>query len=118
MRWSQTFLFTLKEDPADAEIPSHKLMMRGGYIRKISSGVFTYGNLTLRIIRKLEKIIRDELNSKACTEILMPMVQPKELWAETGRWDDNHDIIQKLEDRNGREHCLGGTHEEVVTDYI
>lgn len=118
MKWSKTFIYTLKDDPADAEIPSHKLLMRGGYIRKLSSGIFTYGNLALRVIRKIENILREELNAKDCTEVLMPMVQPKELWDETGRWDSTHDILQKLKDRNNREHCLGGTHEEVITDYI
>ncbi len=118
MKWTKTFIYTLKEDPSDAEIPSHKLLMRGGYIRKLSSGIFTYGHLALRVIRKIENIIRCELDSNSCTEVLMPMVQPKELWDETGRWDASHDILQKLKDRNNREHCLGGTHEEVITDYI
>ncbi len=118
MKWSKTFIYTLKENPADAEIASHRLLMRGGYVRKLSSGVFTYGHLALRVLRNIEKVIREELDKKNCTEVLMPMVQPKELWQETDRWDVWDDILLKLKDRNDREHCLGGTHEEVITDYV
>lgn len=118
MRWSKYFLYTLREKPSDAEVISHQLLVRGNYIRKLSSGVFTYSPLGLRSIRKLEAIIREEHDRKGCVEILMPMVQPKEIWEETGRWDKLGDVLLKLKDRNNQDHCLGGTHEEVITDYI
>jgi prolyl-tRNA synthetase len=117
MKWSKSFLFTLKEVPADAEIPSHILLVRGGYIRKVAPGIFTYGPLALRAIRKFEKIVREELDTRGCTEILMPMVQPRELWDETGRWEKMGAGLQKMKNRNGHDFCLGATHEEVVTDF-
>lgn len=118
MRWSKSYLFTLKETPADAEIPSHILLVRGGYIRKLAPGISTYGPLMLRSIKKFEQIVREELDKRGCTEILMPMVQPKEIWEETGRWKEMGDGLQRLKNRNGHEFCLGATHEEVVTDFV
>ncbi len=118
MKWSSGFIFTLKEAPADAEIPSHILMVRGGYMRKLAPGIFTYGPLLLRAIRKFENIVREELNKRFCIEILMPMVQPRELWEETNRWKEMGDGLQKLKNRNGHDFCLGATHEEVVTDFV
>ena len=118
MRWSKSYLFTLKETPADAEIPSHILLVRGGYIRKLAAGMSTYGPLMLRSIKKFEQIVREELDKRGCTEILMPMVQPKEIWEETGRWKEMGEGLQKLKNRNGHEFCLGATHEEVVTDFV
>lgn len=118
MKWSKSFLFTIKDVPADAEIPSHILMVRGGYIRKVAPGIFTYGNLALRSIRKFENIVREELNKRGCVEVLMPMVQPRELWDETGRWSKMSDVMQKMTNRNGQDFCLGPTHEEVITDYV
>jgi prolyl-tRNA synthetase len=118
MRWSKSYLFTLKETPADAEIPSHILLVRGGYIRKLAPGISTYGPLMLRAIKKFEMIVREELDKRGCTEILMPMVQPKEIWEETGRWKEMGDGLQKLKNRNGHEFCLGATHEEAVTDFV
>jgi prolyl-tRNA synthetase len=118
MKWSKGFLFTLKEAPADAEIPSHILLVRGGYIRKVAPGIFTYGHLMLRSLKKFEKIVREELNKRSCVEILMPMVQPRELWEETGRWKEMGDGLQKMKNRNGHDFCLGATHEEVITDYV
>lgn len=117
MKWSSGYLFTLKEAPADAEIPSHILMVRGGYMRKLAPGIYTYGHLLLRSLRKFEKIVREELDKRGCTEILMPMVQPRELWEETGRWKEMGDGLAKLKNRNGHDFCLGATHEEAVTDY-
>lgn len=117
MKWSSGYLFTLKEAPADAEIPSHILLVRGGYIKKVAPGIFTYGHMMLRAIRKFERIVRDELDKRGCVEILMPMVQPRELWDETGRWTEMGEGLQKLKNRNGHDFCLGATHEEVVTDY-
>jgi prolyl-tRNA synthetase len=118
MKWSSGFIFTLKEAPADAEIPSHILMVRGGYIRKLAPGIFTYGPLLLRALRKFENIVREELNNRSAIEILMPMVQPRELWEETNRWKEMGDGLQKLKNRNGHDFCLGATHEEVVTDFV
>lgn len=118
MRWSQSFIFTLKEVPADAEIPSHILMVRSGAIRKVAPGIYTYGPMALRAMRKFEGIVRDELNRRGCLEILMPMVHPKELWEETGRWQEMGEGLQKFKNRNGHDFCLGATHEEVVTDFV
>ncbi|MGE0529169.1 MAG: proline--tRNA ligase [Bdellovibrionales bacterium] len=118
MKWSSGYLFTLKEAPADAEIPSHILLVRGGYIRKVAPGIFTYGPLFLRAMRKFEAIVRAELDRRGCVELLMPMVQPRELWEETGRWREMGDGLQKLKNRNGHDFCLGATHEEVITDFV
>ncbi len=118
MKWSSGYLFTLKEAPADAEIPSHILMVRGGYMRKVAPGIFTYGPMLLRSIRKFENIVREELNKRGAIELLMPMVQPRELWEETGRWSEMGEGLQKLKNRNGHDFCLGATHEEVITDFV
>jgi prolyl-tRNA synthetase len=118
MIWSSGYLFTLKDAPADAEIPSHILMVRGGFIRKLAPGIFTYGPLLLKSIRKFEAIVREELGRRGCLELLMPMVQPRELWEETGRWKEMGEGLQKLKNRNGHDFCLGATHEEVITDFV
>ncbi len=118
MKWNQAHIFTLREAPADAELESHKLLVRGGYIRKLGPGVFTYQNLALRVLRKIERILREEFDRRGCTEVLMPMVQPKELWDESGRWQEYGDLLLKMENRNKQWFCLGPTHEEVVTDLI
>ncbi len=118
MKWSQAHIFTLKEAPQDAEVKSHQLMVRAGLIKKIGPGLYVYGNLALRAIRKFENIIRSELNSRSCTEVLMPMVQPRELWEETGRWTEMGAGLLKFQNRNQHWFCLGATHEEVVTDYV
>ncbi len=116
VKWSESFIYTLREAPADAEIPSHQLLVRAGYIRKVAPGIYTYGQLGLRALRKFEEIIREELDNRGCVEILMPMVQPDSLWKETGRWEIPE--LLKFKNRNGHDFCLGATHEEVVTDYI
>jgi prolyl-tRNA synthetase len=118
MKWSKSYLYTLKDAPADAEIPSHQLMVRAGLIRKVAPGIYTYGNIALRAIRKLETIIREELDKRGCQEVLMPMVHPAELWEETNRWKEMGDGLLKFENRNGHKFCLGATHEEVITDYV
>ena len=118
MKWTKSYLFTLKDNPADAEIPSHQLMIRAGYIRKVAPGIFTYGPFFLRALRKFEAIIREELEKEGAVEILMPMVHPKELWEETGRWKEMGDGLLKFKNRNDHEFCLGATHEEAVTDYV
>jgi prolyl-tRNA synthetase len=118
MRWSQGYIYTLKEAPSDAEIPSHKLLVRGGYIKKLAPGIYTYGNLALRAIRKFENILRQELEKKGCIEILMPMVHPRELWEETNRWTEMGAGLLKFQNRNQHWFCLGATHEEAITDYV
>ncbi len=118
MKWSQAHICTLKEAPSDAEIVSHKLMIRAGMIKKVAPGIYTYGPLGLRAIRKFENIIRDELNKKNALEVLMPMVQPRELWEETNRWTEMGAGLLKFKNRNNHDFCLGATHEEVITDYI
>lgn len=117
MKWTQTHIFTLKEAPADAEIPSHKLMIRAGFIKKLAPGIYTYGNIGLKAIRKFENIIRQELDQAGCTEVLMPMVHPKELWDETNRWSEMGEGLLKFQNRNKQWFCLGATHEEAITDY-
>lgn len=118
MKWSKTHLFTLKEAPSDAEIPSHKLMVRGGFIKKLAPGLYTYGAMGLRAVRKFENIIRQELDRTHAVEILMPMVHPKELWTETNRWTEMGAGLLKFKNRNDHEFCLGATHEEAVVDYV
>ena len=118
MKWSETSIKTLREAPSEAVLPGHQLLVRGGFIRQVSSGLFTYGPLLIRAIKKFEDIIREELNKIACTEILMPMVQPRELWEQSGRWSQYDDILQRIKSRTGRDFCLGPTHEEVITDFV
>jgi prolyl-tRNA synthetase len=118
MKWSKAYLFTLRDAPADAEIPSHQLMARAGLIRKVAPGMYTYGNIALRALRKFENIVRQELDKRGAQEILMPMVHPAELWQETGRWTAMGEGLLKFKNRNGHDFALGATHEEVVTDYV
>lgn len=118
LKWTQTHLFTQKEAPADAEIPSHKLMMRSGFMKKLAPGLYSYGNIGLRAIRKFENILREELQKANAIEILMPMVQPKELWVETNRWTEMGAGLLKFKNRNDHDFCLGATHEEAVVDYV
>ena len=116
MRLSRLPLNTLKETPADAEIISHQLMLRAGLIRRLSSGLFSWLPVGLRVLRKVENIIREEMDRSGALEILMPAVQPAELWQETGRWDQYGDLLLRMRDRHEREWCFGPTHEEVITD--
>ena len=116
MKMSQYFSFTMKETPKEAEVTSHSLMMRAGMISKLTSGVYTFMPLGLRVLRKIENIIREELDGIGAHELLMPILQPKELWEESGRWDKMGELMFKLQDRGKREYCLGPTHEEVITD--
>ena len=118
MKWSQTPVFTLKEAPADVDVVSYQLLVRGGYMRRVSQGLFTYGHLLLRSQRKLEKIIREELAKINCMEISMPMVQPRSLWDETRRWDKFGSLLLKMKNRAQADFCLGPTHEEVIVDYV
>jgi len=116
MRFSEFGLTTLKEVPAEAEIVSHKLMLRAGLIRRLASGLFTWMPLGLRVLRKVEAVVREEMNRAGALELLMPAVQPAELWRKTGRWDQYGPLLLRMEDRHGREYCVGPTHEEVITD--
>lgn len=118
LKWTNTHIFTQREAPADAEIPSHQLMMRSGFMKKLAPGIYTYSSLGLRAIRKFENIIREELHKAGGIEILMPMVQPKELWMETNRWNEMGAGLLKFKNRNDHEFCLGATHEEAVVDFV
>ena len=118
MRASQILIATLKETPADAEVISHQLMLRAGMIRKLASGLYTWLPMGLRILRKIEAIVREEMNNAGAQEILMPVVQPAELWEESGRWDQYGAELLRVKDRHQRGFCLGPTHEEVVTDLM
>jgi len=117
MRLSQFHLATVKEIPADAELTSHKLMLRAGMIRKLASGIYTWSPLGLRVLRNVEKVVREEMNRAGAIEMLMPSVQPRELWEETGRWQRFGGELLKIKDRKEQEFCYGPTHEEVVTDF-
>jgi len=116
MRASQFFISTLKEAPAEAETVSHKLMMRAGLIRRLGSGLYTWMPLGLRVLRKVEAVVREEMNRAGAVELLMPAVQPAELWQETGRWEVFGPQMLKIKDRHERDFCFGPTHEEVITD--
>ncbi|BCA56995.1 prolyl-tRNA synthetase [Nitrospira sp. KM1] len=116
MRTSELLLPTLREDPGEAETISHKLMLRSGLIRKVAAGIYTYLPLGLRIIRKVETIIREEMNRAGAQELLMPVASPAELWKETGRWNFYGKELLRFKDRHERDFCLGPTHEEVITD--
>ncbi len=116
MRTSQYLISTLKETPADATVISHQLMLRAGMIRKIASGLYTWLPMGLRVLRKVENIVREEMNNAGALEILMPAIQPAELWQESGRWEEYGPELLRLKDRHDREFCVGPTHEEVITD--
>lgn len=118
MRWSNCYIPTLKEAPADAEVVSHKLLTRAGMIRKLTSGIYIYMPLGLRAIEKTAAIVREEMNRAGALELSMPMVQPADLWQESGRWEFYGKELLRFQDRNGRDYCLGPTHEEVITDLV
>jgi len=118
MRLSRFLLATLKETPSDAEVISHQLMLRAGLIRKLASGLYTWLPLGLRVLRNIETIVREEMNNCGAQEILMPAVQPSELWQESGRWEQMGEEMLRLKDRHQREFCFGPTHEEVITDMV
>ncbi len=116
MRVSQFFISTLKEAPAEAELISHKLMLRAGLIKRLGSGLYTWMPLGLKILRKIESIVREEMNKSGAIEVLMPAIQPAELWQETGRWDVFGPQMLKIKDRHEHDFCFGPTHEEIITD--
>lgn len=116
MRTSQFLLSTLKETPSDAVVISHQLMLRAGMIRKLASGLYTWLPMGLRVLRKVETVVREEMNAAGALEVLMPAIQPAELWQESGRWVQYGPELLRIKDRNDREFCVGPTHEEVITD--
>src|SRR2546430_6999016 len=118
MRWSQTFVPTLKETPADAEIISHKLLLRAGLIRKLTGGLYTFLPLGLRALRKVEQIVRQEMNRAGALELLMPALQPPDTWQAGGRYATAKDVLFKVRDRARKEWVLGPTHEEVITTLV
>ncbi len=116
MRISKFFISTQKEAPSEAELISHRLMLRAGYIKKLASGLYTWMPLGLRVLRKVETVVREEMNKGGGIEALMPAIQPAELWQETGRWEVFGPQMLKIRDRHDNEFCFGPTHEEVITD--
>lgn len=118
MRWTQTFIPTLKETPAEAEILSHRLLLRAGLIRKLTGGLYTFLPLGLRVLQKIESIVRDEMNRAGGIEVLMPALQPPEIWKKSGRYESAQDVFFKAHDRTKREWILGPTHEEVITTLV
>ena len=116
MRTSQYLLATQKETPSDAVVISHQLMLRAGMIRKLASGLYTWLPMGLRVMRKVEAIVREEMNAAGALEVLMPGIQPAELWQESGRWEQYGPELLRLKDRHDRDFCAGPTHEEVITD--
>ncbi|MFT4301341.1 MAG: proline--tRNA ligase [Desulfovibrio sp.] len=118
MRFSSCYIPTLKESPSDAEVVSHKLLLRAGMVRRLTSGLYIYLPLGLRVIEKIGRIVREEMEKADFRELLMPMVQPADLWKETGRWEHYGKELLRFKDRNEREYCLGPTHEEVITDLV
>ena len=116
MRTSQFFISTPKEAPSEAELISHKLMLRAGLIRKLGGGLYTWMPLGLRVLRKVESVVREEMDRAGAVELLMPAIQPAELWQESGRWEQFGPQMLKIKDRHDRDFCFGPTHEEVITD--
>ena len=118
MRTSQFFLSTLKEAPSDAEIVSHKLMLRAGLIKRLAGGIYTWMPVGLRVLRKVENIVREEMDRAGAVELLMPAVVPAELWQETERWEKYGPELLRFKDRHQRDFVIGPTHEEVITDVV
>ncbi len=118
MRWSRYFLYTLKEDPAEAEAPSHRLLLKAGFIKQVSAGIYEILPAGWRVMRKIENIVRKEMDRSGAQELLLTVLNPAELWKETGRWESYGNELFRLKDRNGREYCLGPTHEEEITDLV
>src|SRR5205807_1554218 len=118
MRWSQYFLYTLREEPADADVISQKLMIRSGMLRKVAAGIYTYLPLGLRSLKKLEIIVREEMNRAGAIELLMPAIQPGELWMESGRWKLYGRELLRIKDRHDRDFLFAPTAEEVITDTV
>ena len=115
MKMSKLFFNTLRETPADADVISHQLLVRAGYIRKTTSGIYTYMPLMWKVLKKIENIIREEMDAKEAQELLLPILQPEELWQESGRWEVYGKELMRLKDRHGKMCALGPTHEEIIT---
>src|SRR5436190_10521272 len=118
MRWTQTLIPTLKETPAEAEIISHKLLLRAGLIRKLTGGLYTFLPLGLKALRKVEQIVREEIDRAGALEVLMPALQPPDIWQKSGRYETARDVLFKVRDRAKKEWVLGPTHEEVITTVV
>jgi prolyl-tRNA synthetase len=118
MRYSHMLMPTLREDPSEAEVLSHRLMLRAGMIRKLAAGIYSYLPLAQRVLRKTEQIIREEMDRAGALQVTLPFVQPAELWQKSGRWDIYGKELLRLKDRHNREFCLGPTHEEVITELV
>ncbi|HNS53503.1 MAG TPA: proline--tRNA ligase, partial [Syntrophales bacterium] len=118
MRYSQMFLPTVREVPSDAEVISHQLMIRAGMIRKLTSGIYSVLPLGYRTVKKVEQIIREEMDAAGAQEVYLPAVQPAELWQESGRWGFYGKELLRFKDRHMRDYCIGPTHEEVITDLV
>ncbi|HJN81638.1 MAG TPA: proline--tRNA ligase, partial [Verrucomicrobiota bacterium] len=118
MRWSQTFIPTMKETPAEAEIISHKLLLRAGLVRKLTGGLYTFLPLGLRALRKIEAIVREEMNRAGALEVFMPALQPPDIWARSGRLETAREVLFHVKDRAQKEWVLGPTHEEVITTLV
>ena len=118
MRTSNFLIATQKETPADAEIVSHQLMLRAGLIRKLAAGLYSWLPMGLRVLRKVEAIVREEMDRSGAQEVSMPVVQPAELWEKSGRWDQYGPELLRIQDRHQRDFCLGPTHEEVITELV
>ena len=118
MRVTEFMLSTTREMPADAVLISHQLMLRSGMLKKLASGIYSWLPLGLRVLRKVEAIVRDEMEQAGCLECLMPVIQPSELWQESGRWDQYGAELFRATDRHDHAFCLGPTHEEVITDIV
>ena len=118
MRWSRYFLYTMKEEPSEAEAPSHKYLLKAGFIKQVSAGIYELLPPAYKVLKKVEAIVRKEMDRSGAQELLLTVLNPRELWEETGRWETYGDELFKLKDRNGREYCLGPTHEEEITDLV
>ncbi|MDP3044071.1 MAG: aminoacyl--tRNA ligase-related protein, partial [Bacillota bacterium] len=118
MRFSEYLVPTLREVPAEAEIVSHQLLLRAGFIRKAASGVYTYLPLAFRVLARIKAIVREEMDRAGGQEIGLPIIQPAELWLESGRWNVYGPELFRLKDRHGRDFCLGPTHEEIITELV
>ena len=118
MKQSMLFVPTLRDNPKDAEIASHRILLKGGYIKQVAAGVYNYLPLGYKIIKKIENIVREEMDRIGASELLLSSLQPKDLWVESGRWDDYGKELMRLTDRHDRQFCLGPTHEEIITDII
>ena len=116
MKLTQFFLATIKEAPSEAEVVSHQLMMRAGMIKKLGAGIYTWMPLGVRVLRKVEQIVREEMNAAGAVELLMPVIQPAELWQESGRWDKMGPEMMRVKDRHDRDYIVQPTSEEVITD--